>query len=62
MNRVPFDIKYKEKIQSGKYQVQTKDGHNVRVVCWDADEYFPIVVIDSGIAYQYNLFWKTYDI
>ena len=58
MNRVPFDLKYKDKINSGRYPVQTKDGHNVRVICWDASDDFPIVVVDSGIVYQYDISGK----
>lgn len=32
MKIIPFDI---EKAKSGKYKIQTKDGKNVRIVCWD---------------------------
>ena len=34
--KIPFDIKYRPEIESGKYKVQTIDGCNVRIICWDA--------------------------
>ena len=33
--RIPFDIKHRNKIESGEYKVETKDGREVRIVCWD---------------------------
>lgn len=33
--KIPFDIKYRNKIQSGEAKVETRDGLPVRVVCWD---------------------------
>ena len=37
--KIPFDIKYRSKIESGKYSVQTTDGRNVRIICWDKQVY-----------------------
>lgn len=42
MKRLNFDIKYRPEIESGKYAVQTRDGRDVRILCWDADNYLPI--------------------
>ena len=33
--RIPFDIKYRPQIESGKYKVVDKDNHNIRIICWD---------------------------
>lgn len=43
--KIPFDIKYKPQIESGKYKVQTRDGHSVRIICWDAQGYRPIMAL-----------------
>lgn len=34
---VDFDPKYREEVESGKYQVETINGDQVRIICWDAD-------------------------
>ena len=34
--KVKFDIKYRQQIESGEYKVETVDGRQVRIVCWDA--------------------------
>lgn len=33
--KIPFDIKYKQEIQTGKYKVVTKTGLPVEIVHWD---------------------------
>ena len=43
--KIPFDIKYRPEIESGKYKVQTRDGHSVRIVCWDALGEYPILAL-----------------
>ena len=45
--KIPFDIKYRPEIESGKYKVQTTYGREVRIVCWDkrAGEREQIVVL-----------------
>ena len=35
MAKIPFDVKWKPQIESGEYKLETKDGKQVRVVCWD---------------------------
>ena len=41
---VPFDLKYKDKIESGEYLVTTREGSPVRIVCWDKlDPDYPII-------------------
>ena len=34
--KVKFDLKYRQQIESGEYKVETADGRQVRIVCWDA--------------------------
>ena len=36
---VPFDIKYRPEIESGKYKVETRDGRPVTIISWDVDAY-----------------------
>lgn len=33
--KIPFDLKYQPQIESGEYKVETENGHNVRIICWD---------------------------
>lgn len=42
MKKEPFDIKFKEKIISGKARV-TLDDNPVRIVCWDRNGLYPII-------------------
>lgn len=42
-DKIPFNIKFRSEIESGKMLVRTLDGDNVRIICWDADDYCPIV-------------------
>lgn len=56
MKIIPFDIKLRNQIQSeenrykGRYEVQTKDGRSVKIVCWDVkDSNFPIVAIVDNL-------------
>jgi len=39
MKKIPFDIKYRPEIESGKYKVVTRDGRDVRIICWDKRVY-----------------------
>lgn len=60
--KIPFDIKYKPQIESGEYKVETRDGSPVRIICWDANSYTPIVFLatehddldDRDKEYQYS--------
>jgi hypothetical protein len=45
MKKIPFDIRYKAEIESGKYKVQTRDGRDARIICWDKKGKFPVVAI-----------------
>ena len=41
---VPFDLKYKDKIESGEYLVTTRGDNPVRIICWDKlDPDYPII-------------------
>lgn len=43
MQKIPFDIKYRPEIESGKYKVKTNAGRPVRIICWDAKNEDPLV-------------------
>ena len=45
--RIPFDIKYRQQIESGEYKVETYDGYPARIICWDSpiDKDRPIIAI-----------------
>ena len=47
MKIIPFNIKYRHEIESGKYKVQTSDGRPVRIICWDKNSDKPIVGLIS---------------
>lgn len=34
--KIPFDIKYRPKIESGEYKVCDQNGNDARIICWDA--------------------------
>lgn len=42
MAKIPFDIKFRPEIESGEYKVETRDGRPVRILCWDANQFYPI--------------------
>lgn len=53
--KILFDIKYKPQIESGEYKVETRDGTEARIICWDACKDEPIVAVVSGLVHQYTL-------
>lgn len=55
MRKIPFDIKYRPQIESGKYKVQTREGHPVRIICWDANCPQPVV----GLIYDMEALCDT---
>ena len=46
--KMQFDIKYRPEIESGKYKVETRDGHSVRIVCWNTLGEYPIIGLIKG--------------
>ena len=44
---IPFDIRYRDKIESGKYKVVTGKFLPVRIVCWDMSCELPILALVS---------------
>lgn len=52
MTKVPFDIEMAKKIISGEIpgRIVTRDGRNVRIICWDAKSDCNIIVLinDGG--------------
>lgn len=57
--KIPFDIKFRPQIESGEYKVETKDGREVRIVCWDVnnsyssvhDNILALVKSESGVEH-----------
>ena len=45
--KIKFDIKYRDKIEAGKYKVVTYNGTPVRIERWDLKGNYPILVILS---------------
>lgn len=47
MAKIPFDIKFKPQIESGKYKVVTEDDEPARIICWDStiNKERPIIAI-----------------
>ena len=47
MAKIPFDIKYRPQIESGKYKVVTQDDEPARIICWDStiNKERPIIAI-----------------
>ena len=43
MKKIPFNISYRNKIESGKVQVVTRNDKPVRIVCWNAKGDNPII-------------------
>lgn len=46
--RIPFEIKYRDKIESGDYKVETRDGRPARIICWDMISDEPIIALVAG--------------
>ncbi len=46
MAKIPFSIEHREKIESGEYKVETKNGRPIRVLAWDLPCDFPIATAE----------------
>lgn len=46
MAKIPFDIKFRQQIESGEYKVILENGHSGRVLAWDLPGDFPIAIAD----------------
>ena len=59
--KIPFDIKYRPQIESGKYAVFTDCGEPVEIVKWDCKGNCPILaVIDDGDTHDCCFFKSDY--
>lgn len=48
MAKIPFSIEHREKIESGEYKVETRDGRTARIICWDRkDNNYPIIALSE---------------
>lgn len=58
---IPFDIKYREEIESGKYKTVAHNGQPVRIICWDARNYWDTPIIglynngEVDVIIKYNI-------
>ena len=54
--KMKFDIQYRPQIESGKYSVETADGHPIRIICWDATQCWPVcaMIRDYNLASTYG--------
>ena len=43
--KTPFNISYRNAIESGKYSVETADGSPVRIICWNRKGSHPIIAL-----------------
>lgn len=43
--KIPFDISYREKIESGEVELTTNDGRRAKILKWDVNSDKPIVAI-----------------
>jgi len=43
--RIPFDISYRDKVESGEVEVTTYDGRRVKILQWDINSDKPIVAV-----------------
>ena len=49
--RRKFDLKFRDKIESGEVNVITRDGRSVRIVCWDTiNGFYPILGLVKCVA------------
>ena len=42
MNKIPFDISFKERIERGEVKVVTRDNREVTIIKWDLKGNYPI--------------------
>lgn len=60
MTKIPFDIKYRPQIESGKYKVETGDKKQVRIICWNRKvNDFPIVALAYDAQKDVEIFINT---
>lgn len=43
--KVPFNVKYRPKIESGEYKVETRDGRPAKIIYWEAKDCKPIIAL-----------------
>lgn len=60
MKKIPFDIKFRPEIESGKFKVQTRLGKPVRIICWNFRQAnLPIIALVSLAKDAENCFSYT---
>lgn len=49
-----FNLKFRDKIESGEINVTTRNGRPVRIVCWDAISDYPIVALVKSVKEDFE--------
>lgn len=63
--RVPFDIKYKDNILSGRAKVETKNGQEVTILCFNAqstdrhDDIIGLVTCSDGVTQNVQRYYSN---
>lgn len=58
--KIPFDIKYRPQIESGEYTVESENGRPVKILYWDANNFYDMPIIglynngEVDVVIQYN--------
>lgn len=60
--KIPFDIKYRPEIESGKYKVENREGKPVRIICWDKKSekkygYHIVALIEFGPQHEESTYF-----
>ena len=50
--KIPFDIKYRPQIESGEYEVVTRNGYQAKIVYWELKGKNPIIAIIDVPDYE----------
>ena len=56
-----FELELAKRISDGTEsgRIKTKNGHTVRIICWDAKGMYPLVGLIDGGAYENVNMWTT---
>ena len=60
MTTIPFDVELAKKIQAGEHpgKITTKDNKDARIVCFDAFNACPLVVLIKSISSEYSVMYN----
>ena len=60
MTTIPFDVELAKKIQAGEHpgKIVTRDDKGVRILCFDAFNAYPLVVLIKSISSEYSVMYN----